>query len=731
MQAHREELETALHAVDELFKADGVLSGLVPDYEVREEQWALTRAVLEALFEGRHLLAEAATGTGKSFAYLIAAALYALKFEETVLISTHTLHLQTQLLKKDLPIVHAAIRALGYDELTYELAKGRSNYICRRRFAAYRDALREGKVDGREKRYAGDALSFHQSLDVIEKIAGTLDETREGLRDEFPFAIPYTVWQEIAGDVDDCLYQASPFYDRCFIQHARRRWSKAHLIVANHALVFADLALKKAHDSGVLPGYARVIFDEGHHVQDVFSRYFARTVSISEVDGLFRMIEGKKQAWMEEVFTPERLQDVRLHAERVRSSLLEVMMFLDSVLVERDGRLGRRLDTVETMSPEETTSGASGRTLLLQSSLTAPSGYRETLKDWLGYLQGVYELESGDEAKQRGLARLLESFHGVLLTLDATFAHADADHYGYWLEYAPPAEATPIELGMKDVRAMGITIHAEPLSAASILGSVFRETPAVILSATLSMGQSFDFVAASLGLEHYQTFFASSPFNYEENALFVISETAPDPREEGAFIDFLENGLKRILTLTEGRTLVLFTNYKHIRELSKRLASWFVEKGLTLLEQHSGDNRDALIRQFQSNPNSVLFGNDSFWEGIDVPGAALSCVVVTKLPFANPQDPRVQARFYALKRQGRDAFMEWSLPEATLKLKQGVGRLLRSKQDRGVVVFMDPRLRTKRYGKRMLQALPPARIGTLKEIPRYVPSLLNINASHR
>lgn len=717
MQDHHEELKRALHAVDELFKADGVLSRLVPHYEVREEQWALTRAVLEALFEGQHLLAEAATGTGKSFAYLIAASLYALTFEETVLIATHTLHLQTQLMTKDLPIVHAAMQALGYDGLRYELAKGRSNYMCRRRFASYRDALQQGKDNrsrnGRDQR---DRFSDHEDLlDVVEKVAQALDATQEGLREEFPFPIPCAVWQEIAGDVDDCLYQASPFYDRCFIQQARRRWSKAHLIVANHALVFADLALKKAHDSGVLPSYARMIFDEGHHVQDVCSRYFAQTVSIPEVDALFRMIEGKKQAWMEDVFTPERLQDVRAHGERIRSSLMEVMMFLDGLLEPTENRRDDAPAQGDAYARFQ-----NSRTRLLQSPLDGPSGFRQTLRDWLSYLEGIYHLENSDETKQRGLTRLLESFQNVLRTLEATFAHKDADHYGYWLTYVPPAQATPIELGMKEVRAMGITIHAEPLSAKMILGPIFREIPVTIVSATLAAGQSFDYVADALGLEAYQTFFAPSPFNYEEHALFVISETAPDPREESAFVDFLEKGLKRVLSLTEGRTLVLFTSYRHIRELSSRLAPWFEEKGLTLLEHHPGENRDALIQQFKSNAKSVLFGNDSFWEGIDVPGPNLSCVVVTKLPFANPQDPRVQARLHALKRQGRDAFMEWSLPEATLKLKQGVGRLLRSKQDRGAVVFMDPRLRTKRYGRLMLSALPPARMGMLKDIPSYV-----------
>ena len=713
MQDHHEGLRSALHAVDELFKPDGVLSHLVPKYEVREEQWALTRAVLEALFEGNHLLAEAATGTGKSFAYLIAASLYALTFEETVLIATHTLHLQTQLLTKDLPIVHAAIQELGYDGLRYELAKGRSNYLCRRRFAAYRESLPRG--NSRNGRDRNDLLSKQDAPpDVIEKIAEVLDTTQEGLREEFPFPIPYTVWQEIAGDADDCLYQASPFYDRCFIQQARRRWSKAHLIVANHALVFADLALKKTHDSGVLPSYTRMIFDEGHHVQDVCSRYFARTVSIPEVDGLFRMIEGKKQAWMEDVFTPERLQDVRAHAERIRSSLLEVMMFFDGLLEKRDKTSDDASVHLEAWRAQN------NQTYLLQSPLDGPKGYRQTLNDWIVYLQGLYQLEGSDETKQRGLTRLLESFQSVLWTLEAAFVHQNADQYGYWLTYVPPEQATPIELGMKEVRAMGITVHAEPLSAKMILGPIFREIPVTIVSATLAAGQSFDYVADTLGLETYHTFLAPSPFNYEDHALFVISETAPDPREESAFVDFLEKGLKRVLSLTEGRTLVLFTSYRHIRALSERLTPWFEAKGLTLLEHHPSVDRDALIRQFKSNPKSVLFGNDSFWEGIDVPGPALSCVVVTKLPFANPQDPRVQARLHALKRQGRDAFMEWSLPEATLKLKQGVGRLLRSKQDRGVVVFMDPRLRTKRYGRQMLSALPPARLGSLKDIPHYI-----------
>ncbi|MBE3596734.1 MAG: ATP-dependent DNA helicase [Hydrogenibacillus sp.] len=698
-QVQTEKAKKAKTKLAAIFAEDGALSQIVPGYEVRKEQWALAERILESLYGERALLAEAPTGTGKSFAYLVAAALYALLEERIVVVSTQTLTLQAQLLGKDLPVVAEALKRVGYADFRYELAKGRAHYVCLRRFDVFAErSMREG----------GALRRLAERLN--EAVYQELERSGEGERKALPVSVPNDVWAEIAGDAEDCHQKHSPHYDHCFIQQARRRWGKAHIVVANHALVFADLALRTEGESGVLPKYARIIFDEGHHVAETATRFFATKVSVDRVEGWWRDIERRRQSWMEGVFTPEVLEELRPLFERFTSALEEAFIAID--------------DYVSAVSGEGL--GLQSITRTIEAPIAVPTGYRQAAANLSAYLEKLAALETREEPEVRGLRRLIGKIESASMLLDRACLRTDAVDYAYWIERAVPDGAGWVDLALPAVRARWLTVHAEPIDAGAVLAPLFEEVPPVLVSATLFPGmaddQSRTYVAETLGLapDAFDAFVTESPFDYASRALYVFSRTAPDPRDEPAFLDFVAEALKRVLSVTRGRTLALFTNFTHIRAVAERLQAWAKTSDIELLVHTKDADRDALIDRFRAGSSTVLLGNETFWEGIDVPGDGLVCVVVTKLPFANPGDPRTRARERALRAAGKDAFATLYLPQAMLRLKQGVGRLIRTKHDRGVVVFLDSRLVHKGYGRKIIAALPPARIGTLKEIADYV-----------
>lgn len=679
--------------LEAIFAPDGLLARHIANYEQRDQQLQLAKAIMASLKRERHLLAEAGTGIGKSFAYLIAASLWALQENKVVIISTNTIPLQSQLVEKDLPLVAAVMADLNLGELRYELAKGRANYLCKRRLEALLLRAQQEEV---------------AHLDVARRLWELKDEVREGDRPSFPMAVPSELWQLIAGDAEDCHGSDSPYFDHCFIQQARRRLSSAHLIITNHAMFFSDLVMRRREGSGIFPSYDHVIFDEAHRIEDVFSSFFARQVTFSQVEMLFRMIRQKWQTWMEDVFDAETLAQLNPLEQKVRQQMLDA---LDAV--------GRDL-FMPAKPPEEGREMAEDGpawTVLLNKPLTMPARLEETLTELEQFFRRLLETKAQEEPQRRGLERLLQRAEGLKEDMRFILRQEGGGDWAHWAEWHVAAGEQ-----LTDLFGQHIALVAQPINARAILPeTLFAKVPVTLVSATLATDGDFSFISGRLGLDQYDAFIAPSPFDYQKNVLMVISEHAPFPNVPGqAYERFLVHGLQRVLRQSAGRTLVLFTSYKQMHAVAEKLAPWCTSQGRPLLVQEAGGERERLLDQFRREPKGVLFGAESFWEGIDLPGDELQCVVITKIPFANPSQPLTRARLDWIERSGGNPFDEYMVPLAILKTKQGFGRLIRRATDRGAVVFMDSRLVKKRYGRRILSGLPPVRMGKLQDIPAYV-----------
>lgn len=687
LESDVETMQNALEKIEKVFAADGVLSEIFQGYHPRQEQIDLAKQITYSLYNEKHLLAEAGTGVGKSFAYLVAATIWALENDKTVLVSTNTLPLQHQLMEKDLPIVALAMEQLGYSNFRFELAKGRNNYICKRRLENFVQATLKNEI---------------ADIDLVQQIAIYSYDSKSGMRDDFPFSIPNHIWEEINGDSDDCFHQHSPFYEHCFIQNARQNWTKAHVIVANHALVLSDLSLKGTNENGVLPKYDRLLFDEGHRVEEVFSRYFERTLSLPYVENFFRSIRTRRHGWMHAVIDEEVLQNIDVYHKEIRQGLQPIFEKIAEELSATQERKG-----ISSLQPVME---------LIEQPIYYESTIEQSVNAFYDYLQTVGELRCSDEPEKRGMASLLRRIEGIALDVQFILHCAGGEDWAHWIEKTPAQGA-----GMFDAQAEWVKLIAQPINAKTVFSDLFSRIPTVFLSATMATNKKFDFLARRLGLEVFDTFIADSPFDFRNNALLIISELAPDPRDEAAFSEFLIEGLKRILAITKGRTLVLFTSYSLLEKVGIGLKEWVDEEGLELLLHLPNTERDKLIQQFKESNNRILFGNDSFWEGIDIPGEALSCIILTKLPFANPSDPLVKAKTKWIEHSGRNSFRDYMVPNVILRTKQGVGRLIRTMDDRGAIIIMDSRILTKYYGREIIASLPPAKRGKVKELRHYIP----------
>ncbi len=688
------DMATYERQIEAIFAPDGLLAKRIDGYELREDQVRLARRVMASLKQEHHLLAEAGTGIGKSFAYLVSAALWALQEEKVVVISTNTIPLQSQLVDKDVPLVAGVMAELGLGELRFELAKGRGNYLCKRRLEAYLLKSQSEEVE---------------HLDIACQLWELKDQLTDGDRPSLPFPVPSNLWSLIAGEADDCHGSESPYFDHCFIQQARRRLSSAHLIITNHAMFFTDLAMKQQEGSGIFPAYDHVIFDEAHRIEEVFSSFFARNVHYQQLEHLFRMIRMKWQTWMAGIFDQEVLEALQPLEQRVCQHLLDTLdEVARHVFLLQSG--GARLESQESDQP---------LTVLLDSSLSVAQRWEEPLADLERFFRQLLETKAQEDAQKRGLERLIQRVRSIGEDIRFILQLEGGADWAHWVEWRLAAGEQ-----LSDVFGQQIALVAQPINARAILPKVlFSQVPVSMLSATLSTEGHFSFIAGRLGLEEYDSFIASSPFDYSRNVLLVVSERAPFPNSpRGEYERFLVEGLQRVLTLSTGRTLVLFTSYRQMALVAEQLQAWCEARQRSLLVQEAGGERERLLEQFRADPHGILFGAESFWEGIDLPGDELQCVVLTKIPFANPMQPLIRARLDWIERSGGDAFDQYMIPMAIIKTKQGFGRLIRRASDRGVVVMMDSRLVRKRYGKRILSSLPPARRGKLREIPDYVQS---------
>ncbi|WP_167577687.1 ATP-dependent DNA helicase [Ammoniphilus sp. YIM 78166] len=661
----------------DIFKRDGLLSKRMQPYQPRKAQFRMAKTVWESLSTAKHGLIEAGTGTGKSFGYALPAAYWAMQEEKRVIISTNTITLQNQLLQKELPLVKSILADIDPEwgeNFRYELAKGRGNYICKRKL----DQLISESLM-KETPFAALAQQVQQNLGSM----------RHGDKEELPFSVPSSFFDDIKGDADDCMGKESPFHDSCFIQQARRKLQKAQVIVANHALFFTDLVLR-SQGASLLPDYDCVIMDEAHRIEDQVTKQFQYTVNLDLLTNLFYRFTRGRTHWARGVEDPELKTSIEAKYGQLYTKLAEIFAPLGENLASRD------------------------RTqYILQRPILDHYPFEDTFKEIIQLIQdkkNFMELEQGENETTAGLGRYI----GHITAMDQMLRHVllrlKSSEWATWVEFTPPKKEPLIKDQL--YWAHCLTLCSAPIEIADLLREeLFQKKTVLLTSATLTTQGNFGFVAQRLGIDEYDTFDAPSPFNYAEQSLLIVPDNVPEPTHR-SFDSFVMAAMKEILQQTRGRTFLLFTSYQQMNKVYQDLYPWMLKEGLKGLLHESGVSREQLLIDFKKNPRSVLFGCESFWEGVDVPGDDLICVVMSKLPFPVPTDPITKARTDRLESLGKSSFEEYTLPFSILRLKQGYGRLIRTKNDKGIVIILDARINTKRYGKKVLESLPESPLST-------------------
>ncbi len=739
-------------AVCGIFAPQGPLAALMPGYEPRPGQVEMAGEIARALNERRHVMIEAGTGVGKSLAYLVPAALWAYANGVPVVVSTNTRNLQSQLLSKDVPVMKAALeRIIRADRpLRTAVLKGRSNYLCLRTLGF----LIEHGVTQLERE---ELIGFAQALPWI---ATTVDGDLDDLSAAVSQVETSGIGRQLGSVGEECLGRGCRFFRRCFLQKARQRAAESHVVIANHALVFTEMRVP----GSALPAYAQIVFDEAHNLEEAATRHLTVEITPYRLFQLTRRLSSGKPGMNDKGLMPYLRKTVvdgaMLGNEPLRVAMLAAIaellerlpgfakagVDLFSLLyrfVEKNSEpcryrtvalseqppvyrreivYSRSFVDAETVIPEAEIVEASAAFSHASRAITDLLGRMADMIDRLTP-EGQLPLCADQAASVLGMIAQIKEFHDELAFLLA----ANDPHYVFWIE----------RRGSKDHQAQ---LLAAPLSIAKRLAeALYKEKSSVVFcSATLRVRNEFNHIGKRLGTSllpetNMPGYVAESPFDYPGQCAVCVPEFLPEPSAgrggDDAYVLELSRMMYRLFVQTKGRALGLFTSYEMMTRAAALLEKPLAEKGIRLLVQSSGGSRDRITRLFRANEEaSVLFGTHSFWEGVDVVGDALSCVVMARLPFDAVNDPLLEARCEQITRDGGAPFRELTLPQAVIRFRQGFGRLIRSKKDRGLVVVADSRITKKNYGSSFSQSLPvaPRPVKTLEELLRvsaaYCPS---------
>lgn len=706
--AKKELVPLKVGELERLLQPDGPIAKNLSGYEDRPQQIEMIDAVCQAFNEEKICMVEAGTGTGKTLAYLLPAIYWAVANKERIVISTNTINLQEQLIKKDIPFLKKVLNK-NFDAV---LVKGRGNYVCLR------------KVDDVEQDFA--AMSDEENQEELQHLIGWARSTRDGSKADLAVIPHEQVWEKIASESDTCTRSKCPHFRNCFVNKARRRASRAQILVANHHLLFADLSIKNQIGNpaagAVLPPYRRIIFDEAHHIEDVATNYFGTRITRA---GIIRMLsrlhrlqkglpKGQIHLLKNRIFRKKRSVPLELY-HQITQKIDELSNRIEDAAHLTHDVMDQLYDVVREQRAGQDENEVKVRLLPhVYDQLFLGTGLDLVFKN---YVQNL-KLLAGKLAElildtKKASRELQEEVENQTIEIQAQserlLAAADAIEQVLFSGGEEDIRWIEIRKGFKSRNI--VRFQSSPLDISDTMKqTVFDEFGTVVMtSATLTVDQKFDFLMDRIGMAKVEnkrriTLQLPSPFDFSKQVLMAVPLDIPEPNHPHFAAELSKNVFKA-LTISDGRAFVLFTSYGLLNMVYNQIKESLEMLGIRALKQGS-ENRHELLRKFRKDKASVLFGTDSFWEGVDVVGDALENVIITKLPFKVPNEPIIEARYEAIEKEGGNAFMDYAVPLAVLKFKQGFGRLIRHRTDRGSVVIFDKRVVQKSYGKRFLRSLP-------------------------